>query len=165
MQPVLGPRLFHRPPRSRGASRLFLSTLGLLCAALCACSTGMLPGDGADLSVVLDLRQSPGNPLIGQVCDDTRKCPASGGATLRCAVAQQNDAVGFCAVPCTSDTECDTVLPGRSLCTRMVNANRSECVIFCGANRTCPTGWSCIGAQGFNLCQPPQAPPVPPDMR
>lgn len=157
----------HPEPRrgGRGGWSRALWLLSLL-AAPSACNTGKID-DPNDLSVAIDLRRSPGNLLIGLVCDDTRACPAQSGTALRCAVAQQDDRVGFCAVPCTSDTDCDTVLPGRTLCTRMVNTNRSECVIFCGANRACPTGWSCIGSQGYNICQPPQTTPdmsTPADM-
>ena len=43
-------------------------------AVLSACNTGVEMGGGADMRPPADIRNSPGNTVMGTVCDDTRAC-------------------------------------------------------------------------------------------
>ncbi len=138
---------------SRSLAMILLS-LGL---AGTAC-TGTQNGEGGDLRALPDLRRSAGNPIVGQICDDSNLCPTG----TRCSVVVKFDQEGVCAVPCTTDAECDTVARGQSFCTDMPQGGpgvpASECVLFCGPKKECPTGWTCESVQTFLICRPPQVP-------
>lgn len=141
-----------------GRVPVLVSGLGLGVLLLGACSSsGTTPEP--DLTVPRDLRVSAGNTNVGRACDDTRLCPSVNGARIRCAVAVEQDLVGFCAPPCASNEDCDVDLPGLSLCTQMNNSGKSECVLFCEpTTRRCPQNWTCVAAQGYSICRPPQDP-------
>jgi len=111
-----------------------------------------------------DSRRSMGNPLVGALCDNVQVCPDdSRGMKVPCLTANLYDTVGLCAPSCTTDSDCDTYLPGLPICTTMGGA--LECVIFCDQNkvntsRICPDKWTCQLVSGpqqaYSLCVPPQ---------
>jgi hypothetical protein len=112
----------------------------------------------------VDSRRSMGNPLVGALCDDQHACANdSRQMPTPCVTAHLYDTVGFCAPSCSTDSDCDTYLPGLPKCTNMGSA--PECVLFCdqqhvNTSKTCPDQWSCQLVQGpqqsFYMCVPPQ---------
>ena len=90
---------------------------------------------------------------------------------MRCVAPPPYDTVGFCAPTCSTDSDCDTYLPGLAKCTNMGSA--PECVLFCdqqhvNTSKVCPDKWSCQVVNGpqqaFYMCIPPQTPlPAAPD--
>lgn len=137
-----------------------LLAIGLL---LASCDTGNNSQGGQDLRPIPDLRTGSGNPTVGLLCDDTNACPKDkSGMPARCAVVMTGDPVGVCAPTCTTNTDCDTGLPGSAFCTTMpmLGASVSECVLFCNTNtKACPSGWTCASIQGYFICRPPQTKP------
>jgi hypothetical protein len=112
----------------------------------------------------VDSRRSMGNPAVGALCDDKHVCaPDSKNQTPACLTAHLYDTVGFCAPACSTDSDCDTYLPGLPKCTNM--GSSPQCVLFCdqqhvNTSKACPDMWSCELVQGpqqsFYMCVPPQ---------
>ena len=138
--------------------------LGLAAVALMlgACDTNVGMQAGADMRETFDLRTGPGNEVLGTVCDDTRTCKPDprNQEAVRCATIVEFDQVGTCAPSCSSDKDCDSVLPGLPFCAAM-SAGKQECVMFCDKDKRisgleCPSGWTCVSAQNYRICRPPQ---------
>lgn len=131
----------------------------LLLLGLTACSSPQ-----TDRLAARDLEMITPNPLIGTVCDSNNPCQGSvlgdGGLKKnRCTVVVVGDLVGVCAPPCGGNVNCETLMPGKSLCT-----TNNECVLFCGDKGECPGGWTCDSAQTYRVCRPPQQALPGPDM-
>lgn len=135
-----------------------------LSALLAACDTNVGMQAGADMREASDMRSSPGNTVLGTVCDDTRTC-ASDPKTMtvsRCATVVEFDQVGACTPTCEDDKDCDTIVPGLAACTIMAaQGGKKECVVFCDKDkrvmgRECPENWTCVSSQSYRICRPPQ---------
>jgi hypothetical protein len=153
----------HLVPRLR-------ATVALL--ALCGAAAGIgCTGGTFDTTEAqrTDARRSAGNTIVGVKCDDRYTCPKdSVGAPTRCATALPLDIVGFCSPSCKVDADCDSAIPGLSLCTSM-NGAANECLLFCdrqhiNTSKECPDNWTCEKVQSYYLCVPKQERLPAPDM-
>ncbi len=148
--------------RSRALLLATLLPVGLGLLAYGSCQ-GDMTGNDPNYHPI-DSRRSMGNPLVGKLCDDVHPCGQdSRQMQAQCLTAHLYDTVGFCGPTCSTDSDCDTYLPGLPKCTNMGSV--PQCVLFCdqqhvNTSKSCPDMWSCElvagTGQSFYMCVPPQ---------